>query len=99
MTITKAHLRRLFVRWEELNEVLRRNIKANDPEKMEKWRGGADRLGKTAQSYGLDLIAWYYIRTFIDFVDDVNDGLEADERFYIIEQTLRQIGVEITEEE
>ena len=96
MTITKAHLRRLFVRWEELNEVLRRNIKAKD---KEEWDTGFKELCNTAESYGLGLIAWHYIRTFIDFVDDVNDGLEADERFYIIEQTLRQIGVEITEEE
>ena len=96
MTITKAHLHRLFDRWEKLNKLI---TVANDPEKMEKWRGGADRLGKTAQSYGLDLIAWYYIRTFIDFVNDVNDGLAADERFWLIAQTLTQIGVEITEEE
>lgn len=96
MTITKAHLHDLFVRWEELNEVLRRNIKAAD---MEEWHDGFDALCGTAASYGVGLIDWYNLRTFIDFVDDVNDGLAADERFYIIEQTLRQIGVEITEEE
>lgn len=94
MTITKAHLRRLFVRWEKLNELLR-----TEREDTKKWTDGSRRLAKTAESYGLDLIAWYYIRTFIDFVNDINDGLAADERFYIIEQTLRQIGVEITEEE
>ena len=96
MTITKAHLHRLFNRWEKLNKLI---TVANDPEQMKKWREGADRLGKTAESYGLGLIAWYYIRTFIDFVDDVNDGLAADERFWLITQTLTQIGVEITEEE
>ena len=96
MTITKAHLHDLFVRWEELNELLRRSIGTKD---MEEWHDGFDALYKTAESYGLGLIAWYHVRTFIDFVDDVNDGLAADERFDIIEQTLRQIGVEITEEE
>lgn len=96
MTITKAHLHDLFVRWEELNELLRRSIGTKD---MEEWHDGFDRIYDTAESYGLDLIGWYHIRTFIDFVDDVNDGLAADERFYIVEQTLRQIGIEITEEE
>lgn len=94
MTITKAHLHRLFDRWEKLNELLR-----NDAEATKKWSDGSRRLSKTAKSYGLDLIGWYYVRTFIDFVDDVNDGLAAEERFNIVEQTLRQIGVEITEEE
>lgn len=96
MTITKAHLHDLFVRWEKLNELLRRCIKAKD---KEEWDNGFKEICNTAESYGLGLIAWYYIRTFIDFVDDINEGLAADERFYIIEQTLRQIGVEITEEE
>lgn len=96
MTITKAHLHDLFVRWEDLNELLRRSTKAKD---MEEWHDGFNAIYKTAESYGLDLIAWYHVRTFIDFVDDVNDGLAAEERFYIVEQTLRQIGVEITEEE
>lgn len=96
MTITKAHLHDLFVRWEELNEVLRRNIKAKD---KEEWDNGFKEICNTAESYGLGLIAWYYVRTFIDFVDDVNDGLAAEERFWLITQTLTQIGVEITEEE
>lgn len=96
MTITKAHLYDLFVRWDMLNVALRLS---HTPEDMEEWHDGFNALYKTAESYGLDLIAWHYIRTFIDFVDDVNDGLAAEERFYIIEQTLRQIGVEITEEE
>lgn len=96
MTITKAHLHHLFDRWEKLNKLI---TVANDPEKTKKWEEGSRRLSKTAESYGLDLITWYYIRTFIDFVTDVNDGLAADERFWLITQTLRQIGVEITEEE
>ena len=94
MTITKAHLHRLFVRWEKLNELLR-----TEREDTKKWTDGSRRLSKTAESYGLGLIAWYHVRTFIDFVDDVNDGLAADERFWLITQTLTQIGVEITEEE
>ena len=96
MTITKAHLHDLFVRWEVLNELLRRNVKAED---MEEWHDGFNEIYKTAESYGLDLIAWYHVRTFIDLVDDVNDGLAADERFWLITQTLTQIGVEITEED
>lgn len=96
MTITKAHLHDLFVRWEELNELLRKSTKAKD---MEKWHDGFNALYKTAESYGLDGIAWYHVRTFIDLVDDVNDGLAAEERFWLITQTLTQIGVEITEEE
>ena len=96
MTITKAQLHKLFDRREKLNKLIK---VANNPEKMEKWQEGSRKLAKTAESYGLDVIGWYYVRTFIDFVDDLNDGLEASERFYIIEQTLRQIGVEITEEE
>lgn len=94
MTITKAHLHRLFVRWEKLNDLLRA-----DPVNTTKWSDGCRRLSKTAESYGLDLMVWYYVRNLIDFVDDVNDGLAAEERFYIVDQTLRQIGVEITEEE
>ena len=96
MTITKAHLHDLFARWEELNEVLRIS---HEPEDMEEWHDGFKALYNTAESYGLGLIAWYYVRTFIDFVDDVNDGLAAEERFWLITQTLTQIGVEITEEE
>ena len=96
MTITKAHLHDLFVRWEELNDLLRRGIKEED---REEWHDAFDKLYDTAESYGLGLIAWYYVRTFFDFVDDVNDGLAADERFWLITQTLTQIGVEITEEE
>lgn len=96
MTITKAHLRSLFDRWELLNELIRG---ANNSKKMEKWEDESHKLAKTAESYGLDVIGWYYVRTFIDFVDDVNDGLAAEERFWLITQTLTQIGVEITEEE
>ena len=94
MTITKAHLHHLFVLREKLNELLR-----TDPVNTTKWSDGCRRLSKTAESYGLDLMVWYYVRNLIDFVDDVNDGLAAEERFYIVDQTLRQIGVEITEEE
>ena len=94
MTITKAHLHDLFVRREKLNELLR-----TEREDTKKWTDGSKRLANTAESYGLGCIPWYYVRVFFDFVDDVNDGLAADERFYMIEQTLRQIGVEITEEE
>ena len=96
MTITKAHLHDLFVRWDMLNVALRLSHTAKD---VEEWHDGFKALCTTAESYGLDVIAWYYVRTFFDFVDDVNDGLAADERFWLITQTLTQIGVEITEEE